>query len=198
VKWLGSKPLYILLLLTEKPTKWPRWSVGVGALALAAGIGLVWARAMGDPAWGWAVSLGLLAFALADWGLLALLPRWRLSFGAVQPPFLAGILVRGCLTLIAVPLAIHRPWPTLIGLVLSQALLWLLMAYGTLIEPFRVQVTHVDIPSKASNPGSPLRIVQLSDLHVERLSRREQALPALVAGLAPDLLVLTGDFLFSS
>jgi hypothetical protein len=195
---LGSKPLYILLLLTEKPTKWPRWSVGAGALALAAGIGLVWAREMGDPAWGWAVSLGLLAFALADWGLLAFLPWWGLSFGAVQPPFLAGTLVRGCLTLISMPLAVHWPWPTMIGLALIQVLLWVLMAYGTLIEPFRVQVTRVEIPTKASNPGSPLRIVQLADLHVERLTQREQALPALVAGLAPDLVVLSGDYLNTS
>jgi predicted MPP superfamily phosphohydrolase len=48
------------------------------------------------------------------------------------------------------------------------------------------------------NPGSPLRIVQISDLHVERLTRRERALSALVAGLAPDLIVLTGDFLSTS
>jgi hypothetical protein len=167
-------------------------------MALAAGIGLIWATSMGDPAWGWTVSLGLLAFATADLGLLALLPHWGVSFGAVQPPFLAGTLLRGCLALIAVPLAMRWPWPTLIGLGLIQVLLWVLMAYGTLIEPFRLQVTAVEIPAKASNPGSPLRIVQLSDLHVERLTRRERALPALVAGLAPDLLVLTGDYLNQS
>jgi predicted MPP superfamily phosphohydrolase len=80
-----------------------------------------------------------------------------------------------------------------------QILLWALMVYGMLIEPFRLQVTCLEIPSdKVSNPGSPLRIVQLSDLHVERLTRRDRALPDLVAGLAPDLIVLTGDYLNTS
>jgi hypothetical protein len=80
-----------------------------------------------------------------------------------------------------------------------QILIWALMVYGTLIEPFRLQVTRLEVASdKLSNPGIPLRIVQLSDLHVERLTRRDRALPELVAGLAPDLIVLTGDFLNTS
>jgi predicted MPP superfamily phosphohydrolase len=70
------------------------------------------------------------------------------------------------------------------------------MAYGTRIEPFRLQVTHAEIISaKLANPGPPLRIVHISDLHVERLTRRERALATLVAELAPDVIVLTGDFL---
>jgi hypothetical protein len=48
------------------------------------------------------------------------------------------------------------------------------------------------------NPGRPLRIAHVSDLHVERATRRERSLPALVAGLEPDLIVLTGDFLSTS
>ncbi len=164
---------------------------------LAAGAGLLWARAVGGPAWGWAVALGLLVAALADWGLLAFLPRRGLSFGAIQPPFLAMTLLRGCLALVILPLAAHRPWPGLATLGLVQGLLWMLMAYGMLVEPFRLQVAHVQIVRRA-NPGSPLRFVQLSDLHVERLTRRERMLPALIAELAPDLIVLTGDYLSTS
>jgi len=51
---------------------------------------------------------------------------------------------------------------------------------------------------RLANPGTPLRIVHLSDLHVERTTRRERALPALVAGLSPDLIVITGDYLNAS
>jgi predicted MPP superfamily phosphohydrolase len=51
---------------------------------------------------------------------------------------------------------------------------------------------------KLSNPGTPLHILQLSDLHVERLTRRERALSAHVAELKPDLIALTGDFLSTS
>jgi predicted MPP superfamily phosphohydrolase len=43
-----------------------------------------------------------------------------------------------------------------------------------------------------------VRIVQLSDIHVERTTRRELALPGLVASLHPDMIVLTGDYLNKS
>jgi hypothetical protein len=106
---------------------------------------------------------------------------------------------RSLLALLVLPLVARWPWPALAALALVQAAIWLLMAHGTQTEPFRVQVTHFKIASaKLANPGVPFRIVQLSDLHVERLTRRERALPAMVADLAPDLIVLTGDFLSTS
>jgi predicted MPP superfamily phosphohydrolase len=175
------------------------WQIAPVPLVLAGVAGLIWGAATGQPALGWAVALGLLAFALADGGLLASLPRWGLSFGAVQPPVLGLVLLRWLLALVAVPLAARWPLPTLIVLAFVQALGWALAAYGLLVEPFRLQFTHLEIPSsKFPNPGSPVRIVQVSDLHVERLTRRDRALPALVAGLEPDLIVLTGDFLSTS
>jgi uncharacterized protein len=196
MKWLGENPLHALLLLTAKPGTWPAWQVAPIPLALAAGAGLAWAGTVGDPTWGWAVVLGLLVFALADWGLLAALPHRGLSFGPVQPPFLGLVLVRWLVALAAALPVARWPIPTLIALALVQVSLWVLMAYGTLIEPFRLQVTRLQMTSaKLSNPGTPLRIVQLADLHVERMTPRERALPSLVAGLAPDLIVLTGDLL---
>jgi predicted MPP superfamily phosphohydrolase len=199
VRWLGEKPFHSVLLLTEKPAEWAVWQIAPIPLGLAAVSGLVWARVTGELAWGWAIALGLLAFALLDWGLLASLPRRGISFGAVQPPFLALCVLRWAVALIAVPLGVWWPLPTVIALAFLQILIWTLMVYGTLIEPFRLRVTCVEVPTrKFSNPGVPVRIVQLSDLHVERLTRRDRALPELVAGLAPDLIVLTGDFLSTS
>jgi hypothetical protein len=196
---LGENPFHTLLLLTEKPGEWAVWKVVPIPLALAAVSGLVWTRTMGEAAWGRAVALGLLLFAAADWGLLALLPRLGISFGAYQPPFIVLSVLRWAVAVLAALLAIWWPLPALVVLVLVQCLGWMAAAYGMLVEPFRVQVTHLDLPSaKLSNPGSGLRIVQVSDLHVERLTRRERELPALVAGLAPDLIVLTGDFLSTS
>jgi hypothetical protein len=95
--------------------------------------------------------------------------------------------------------AARWPLPSLLALALVQLLISALAAYGTLVEPFRLQVTRLELTTgKFSNPGSSLHIVQISDLHVERLTRRDRQLPALVAGLAPDLIVLTGDFLSTS
>jgi len=199
MKWLGEKPFHTLLLLTEKPAEWAAWQVAPFPLVLAAAAGLGWARATGQASLGWAAALGLSILALADWALLASLPRQALSFGPVQPPLLGLALLRSLLAVAILPLATRWPAVTLAALPLLQVLLWGLLAYGTRVEPFRLQVTRLALPSaKFANPGTPLRIVQLSDLHVERLTRRERALPDLVAALAPDLIVLTGDFLNTS
>lgn len=62
-------------------------------------------------------------------------------------------------------------------------------------EPFDLRVTELQLPAPALAPGKSLRIVQLADLHVERLTRRERALIPLVESLHPDLIVMTGDYL---
>ena len=195
MRLLGDKPFHTVLLLTEKPAQWAAWRIAPIPMVFAIIAGVLWAKMASDPALGWAVFLILLAFALADWALLDCLPRFGLSYGPVQPPWLGLVLGRWMLTLLLVPFAGHWPHQTIAGLLFLQVLVWVLAAYGTLIEPFRLQVTHIESRSaKLANPGQPLRIVQLSDLHIERLTRRERALPAIVAGLSPDLIVLTGDF----
>lgn len=195
MKLLGENPFYTLLVFTAKPGKWSPWLVVPLPLALAGLTGWAWASATG-PAWGWASASLLLALALADWALLAFLPRSGTSYGPVQPPFLALSLLRGLVALAAAPFAgpgATLPWAVQAAV---QFALWLALAYGSLVEPFRLQVTRLEIVSpRLANPGGPLRLVQLSDLHVERLTRRDCALPELVAGLDPDLVVLTGDYL---
>jgi predicted MPP superfamily phosphohydrolase len=199
VKGLGENPFHTLLLLTEKPAEWALWQVAPVPLALSAVSGLVWAVVTPQAGWGWAVGLGLLLFAAADWILLALLPRLGVSFGAPQLPFLGLNILRSVFAMVAAVLAMWWPVPAFIGVALIELLISGLAAYGTLIEPFRVQVTHLEVCSpRLSNPRSRLRIVQISDLHVERLTRRERNLPALVASLEPDMIVLTGDFLSTS
>jgi predicted MPP superfamily phosphohydrolase len=199
MRWLGDHPFHTLLLLTDRPAEWAAWQIASMPVLLATGAGLIWTSVTGVPSLGWGIALGLLALALADWGLLASLPRWGVSFGAVQPPLLGLVLFRWLVVLVSTPFAIRWPLPTLALLAAVQLTIWGLAAYGTLIEPFRVQISRVEIPSrKLSNPATPLRIVQLSDLHVERLTGRDLSLPSLVADLAPDILVLTGDLLSTS
>jgi predicted MPP superfamily phosphohydrolase len=199
VSFLGEHPIYTLLTLTEKPGEWSPWAVAPVPLALAAFAGWIWFRAGDHAAWAWATAASLLALTLADAVLFLSLPRHKLSFGPVQTPLLGLALVRCILALLAAAVAGSQPALAWVAATTGQVLLWVLMAYGTRVEPFRLQVTHLEVPSpKLDNPGSPLRIVQLSDLHVERLTRRERSLPRLVAGLAPDLIVLTGDFLSTS
>jgi predicted MPP superfamily phosphohydrolase len=199
VKWVGNKPLYILFVLSEKPSTWTAGQVALFPLVMALGAALLWAGVTAHPVWGWAVGLGFIILVITDWGLLTALPRRGLSFGPVQPALLAFAGLRWLAALGGALPAAQWPILSLIAVLFCQVVISSMMVYGTMIEPFRLKTTCVDIGNpKLLNPGTPLRIVQLSDLHVERLTSREHALPSIVAGLKPDLVVLTGDFLNKS
>lgn len=68
-------------------------------------------------------------------------------------------------------------------------------AYATLIEPNRLQVVETPVPM-GSWPagGAPLRIVHVSDLQTVGPCERDRRAVELINGLAPDLIVVTGDF----
>lgn len=60
-------------------------------------------------------------------------------------------------------------------------------------EPRRISVET--LPLATGQPGGTVRIVQLSDLHLDGLDSFSAAVAATVERLAPDLIVLTGDYL---
>ncbi len=146
-----------------------------------------------------------LGFCAADMALLAALPRLGLSYGKIELPFLAITLLRTGLTL-AVGLLLGRllgGWvsqhPGILNTSLASQLVINLAIFaaevqGMIFEPFRLGVSTVPITAPGFLPDRPLRILQLSDLHVERLTRREQTVLDQAAALQPDLIVLTGDY----
>lgn len=84
---------------------------------------------------------------------------------------------------------------------------WLKLAFGALaiivalsiagadavyVEPFRIEVTHYDIPAPIS---APLKIAQLSDLHTHGMGRNERHLLQILDAEKPDAIVMTGDCL---
>jgi len=167
----------------------------------------VWLTLAAIACWPWEdcrlpVAALSLAFTSADWVGLALLPRMGRSFGPVTPPLLALALGHTILVLAAgllwpaVRLSTHaEAWP---GLLLTAVLNLAISAaffYATWIEPFRIQVTQVKLRSPKLNGHTPLRLLHITDLHVERITVREQALLRLVEELAPDVILFTGDYL---
>ncbi len=70
---------------------------------------------------------------------------------------------------------------------------WLCVAYGYFVEPYRLEVTRVQIVSPKLKPGTRLRIVHISDLHSDDRERLEQQIPRLITRQQPDLIVYTGD-----
>jgi predicted MPP superfamily phosphohydrolase len=69
--------------------------------------------------------------------------------------------------------------------------------YGLLIEPYWLEVTHIEIQSDKLKSES-FRIVQLSDMHCDTKIRLEEKVVETVNSLQPDILVFTGDSLNTS
>jgi len=148
-------------------------------------------------------ALSALFCFLADWALLAALPYFQLSYGPVGSSLL---LISGLRLLFFTPafyLLLRRPVRRnaivlLVMLVFLQAGIFAFEVDGFYIEPFRLGVTELPVHAPAFLPGRPLRILQISDLHVERITQRERAVLAQAEALRPDIIVLTGDYVNSS
>lgn len=154
-----------------------------------------WARVSRQVArW---VAGAMLALGASDGLLIAALPRLGLSFGPVGLPWLGTFLVR---TLLAWSLAVvlsRARRGLLVGAVLLGVLNLAILAsevYGLYVEPFNLGVTHGHVTLFSAGDPVQLRIVQLSDLHVERTTPRERGVLETVEQLEPDLILLTGDY----
>jgi hypothetical protein len=132
----------------------------------------------------WTLTLGLFAFLLGDWALLAALPRARKSFGPAKPPALMLAIMRLPFALLPLPFAVA-----------AQIVGTLLVIYAFWIEPHRLTVTRQTLRSRKMKPGAPLRVLHLGDLHIERVTDRERRMIALTRSLQPDVILFSGDFL---
>ena len=72
----------------------------------------------------------------------------------------------------------------------------ILYLWGTWYEPFALATTQQTVQSMhLAGAAPPIRLLHLSDLHIERLTQREAHLFALIEQAQPDLIVITGDYL---
>jgi predicted MPP superfamily phosphohydrolase len=69
------------------------------------------------------------------------------------------------------------------------------MVYATRFEPFRLGVTHIEVLTPKLPAGKRVRLVQIADLHVERVTSRERDLIKKVDALDADYVLYTGDYL---
>ena len=192
---LEDKFLHKLFLLSHIPAGWSTGKLGLLGLVCTGLAALGWVAVKHRPA---RPALIHALFTLGDGLLFRQLPRARHSFGPIGPqlavtavPRLAAswlaALVAGAVGSAATGLKV------LVGLHLFGSLVYL---WGALREPFALGVTRQTVVSPHLPAAAPpLRLLHLSDLHVERLTRREESLPALAARLQPDVIVITGDYL---
>jgi predicted MPP superfamily phosphohydrolase len=159
---------------------------------------------------GMSVALALVLFGGIDLALLAALPRLGLSFGPVGLPLFSITLLRLlCVWVVGWALRwtqLNLGWPALGQMFTAGTLtVWLLNVViliceidGLYFEPFAVRVTRLAFKVHGGSPGGSLRLVQISDLHVERTTKRERDVLEKVRLLEPDVVVLTGDYLNGS
>ncbi len=193
---LENRWLHRLFLLIHIPALWGFWRIGFSLLLISCFIGLVW-WPLGSVA---PLAAGVyLIFALIDWLLLWWLPRSRRSYGPIGSQLLVKTVPRvGVAVLSALIAGIFGSETVgLLMLVVLQLVGTGVYAWGMLYEPFALAITYQSIKSsKLSSGASPIRLLHLSDLHVERLTRREaDFLFDLVKQAQPDVIVITGDYL---
>jgi predicted MPP superfamily phosphohydrolase len=155
------------------------------------------------------VAAALTTFCLADWALLRALPLLRLSFApsiglALSASILVRLLLLGSLAamLLVARWQGHRraaPALTRPALLLFLALnlgFSLVQVDAYAVEPLLVETTELSLAfDDLDGSAPPVRIVQISDTHIERSSFREATVIREVKTLQPDLVLLSGDYL---
>jgi len=171
---LEGGPFEIFVAASEglERLPWPIFAAILGVLAFVPALGDLRRAA------------ALVAFFLGDWLLMALLPRLRISFGPARGPALALALLR-------VPAAFL---PSIPGL-LAQAAGTGLVVYGFYIEPTRLVVTRQRLRTRKWKAGPDLRLAHFGDLHMERVTGRDRRLAEAIRTAAPDIILISGDFL---
>jgi len=147
-------------------------------------------------------------FHLTDRGLLELLPRLEISHGQASSALWFMLLGRGIALAAANGLALLSlgllrlfkgrsvwrwgGWIVLAGQLLASVI----FLNAWIIEPMRLSVTRLEISSpKLSSHAPPVRIVQISDIHVVTYGPRERQVIARVNQLRPDMILMTGDYI---
>jgi predicted MPP superfamily phosphohydrolase len=157
----------------------------------------------------------MLGMGLADGLALALLPVLGLSFGRIEVAWVLITLVRqaafglvglgwsvarwlrrgqpqtGKLDMPSQRLEQRFAWRVLLGL---QVLILAIELQGLYHEPFRLGTTTLEVNLPLTLEERPLRLLQITDLHLERITMRERAVLAEVERLQPDIILLTGDY----
>ena len=153
-----------------------------------------WALVMESLDIGLAVGIAFLTLSVIDWVALSQLPRRRRSFGPVAPTLLVLVPLRAVITIVPVLLPLSPLWIATLVEISNFALTGYVLdsLWG---EPFRLTLTRLTLKSPKLKGAPPLRVLHLSDFHVERLTRREEKVLKWINELRPDLIVYTGDLL---
>jgi predicted MPP superfamily phosphohydrolase len=201
--------IHFIIAILVRVTALPLLSLSLSSSTVS---GWLWGKTARKASVGWGVFFAMLSFSALDLALLKSLPVLGLSYGPARVTFIVMLVTRSAVTVtlalsFGLALALRR-WrkgranpsqavaPYLSLFFGVHLFLSLCAVDGFLIEPFSIQITrHTFSFDRLPADAPPMRIVHLSDPHVERTTTRERKLVPLVDELQPDLILLTGDYL---
>lgn len=155
---------------------------------------LIWYLVAADTA---QIGAGLLIlFSMLDLLLLCRLPKHDISYGGVAAPFLLMIGPRLGVFALAILVAMWQPTAALWIMAILQLLGLIIYLWGTIFEPHALALTTLELTSSyLPSDAPPIKLLQLSDIHLERMTKREMRMLTLIEEAQPDLIVITGDYL---
>lgn len=192
---LTTSLFHKVLVGFNRPAGWPAWGIGliVGVLSF---ITFAWWWLWSDLWPAMVVASLQLIFFISDAYLLQQLPKRRISFGPWKGQFFALVLPRLAATIIIALVGSSFGWlPAIITVVAVQLLGTMALYHGAVMEPRRLGLSHLEITTgRLPSAAQPIRLLHISDIHLERWSVREDQLLEHIQQTVPDLIVITGDF----
>lgn len=187
---------HLFLVLFAAPARWPDILIYLVGGGISLAIAWLWRAQVDPPGNGLITFLMMAAFFISDRDLLASLPRRGISFGAWQEQILALTLPRAAVALAFGLLVPHWGWSVAFYSNVAVQFLGSIALYrGAILEPRQLSMSEHTVACLQFPAGSPpVRLLHITDLHIERLSLRELRLLDLIQTAEPDFIVLTGDY----
>ena len=193
--------LHKVIMAFHQPTLWRSWQIVLFGLVTSAVVGLLWWRILDNsPRLGTGVFLMQIGFFVLDTAVLLYLPWQRISFGPWKAQIVVLTVPRIFTTFILAFVALQFGFrPTFILNFGIQVLATAALIYGTVIEPHNLQLSEfVVFTDRLPLQTDPIKILQITDLHIERWTRRETKVLNLVKKVNPDLIIVSGDYVNTS
>ena len=187
--------LHKVMVLFHVPHTWTKFQIAIFGLTTSGLGSLLWYREL-VPALATGAFSILLLFFMVDILMLINLPKKKISYGPWQSQLAALTIPRALFSMILALLTLPAlPQTGLIFLVSIQLIGTAAFYYGAYIEPFRLKLTELLMFTDRLPVGLPaMRILHITDLHIERWTRREDDVLRIVNETKPDLIVISGDY----
>jgi uncharacterized protein len=185
-----------VMVFFHLPSHLPVWGIGLLLLFLGGLAGAGWWLLSGSKLLALAATGLLLVFMLGDILLLRQLPYHSVSFGPWRSQSFALAVPRLLVALLLALIGVWLGWQAALALLLvGQLVGTVLLYYGSIVEPHRLVLTAVTIKTNRLPAGTaPIRVLHISDLHIERWTARETAVLEFTQQANPDLIVISGDY----